>query len=73
MAGSFIEFADADTSRLLLINTDRVICVAPHGRGGSFVYVAGSPERLEVEETPARVSEILQEAGVVYPGREPQE
>jgi hypothetical protein len=73
MSGPFIELTDSDTNRLLLINTDRVICVAPHGRGGSFVYVAGSPERFEVEEPPTRVSEILHAAGVVYSGREPQE
>jgi len=73
MSGPFIELTDSDTSRLMLINADRVICVAPHGRGGSFVYVAGSPERLEAEETPGRVSEILQVAGVAYSSRERQE
>lgn len=72
MSGPFIELTDSETSRLMLVNTDQVICVAPHGRGGSFVYVTGSPERLEVEETAGRVSEILQAAGVAYSGREMQ-
>jgi hypothetical protein len=49
----------------MLLNTDRVICVAPHGRGGSFIYVLGSSDRFEVEETPTQISEILQAAGVM--------
>jgi hypothetical protein len=50
----------------MLFNADRVICVAPHGRGGSFIYVLGSSDRFEVEETPSQISEILQSAGVMY-------
>ena len=73
MSGPFIELTDAETSRLMLVNTDRVICVAPHGRGGSFVYVTGSPDRLEVEEVPARVSAILHAAGVACSQPEQQE
>jgi hypothetical protein len=57
----------------MLFNADRVICVAPHGRGGSFVYVLGSSDRFEVEETPSRISEILQAAGVMYVQEEPRE
>ena len=55
------------------VNVDRVICVAPHGRGGSFVFLAGGPDRIEVDESPGRVSEILQAAGVMYTQRELQE
>jgi len=70
MSSPFIELTESETSRMLLVNVDRVICVAPHGRGGSFVFLAGSPERIEVEEGPARVSEILQGAGILYAGEQ---
>ena len=73
MSGSFIELTESETGRLLLVNVDRVICVAPHGRGGSFVYFAGGPARMEVDETPSRISEILQAAGVSYSQRERDE
>jgi hypothetical protein len=66
MSGQFIELTESETSRQLLVNVDRVICVAPHGRGGSFVFLAGGPDRIEVDEAPGRVSEILQAAGVMY-------
>ena len=66
MSGPFIELTDTETGRPLLVNVDRVICVAPHGRGGSFVFLTGGPNRIEVDETPGRLSEILQAAGVVY-------
>jgi hypothetical protein len=73
MSGPFIELTESETSRLLLVNVDRAICVAPHGRGGSFVFLAGGPDRIEVDESPGRVSEILQAAGVMYTQRELQE
>jgi hypothetical protein len=73
MSGPFVELTESESSRPLLVNMDRVICVAPHGRGGSFVYLMGGLERVEVDETPARVSEILQGAGVAYLERERQE
>lgn len=73
MSGPFIELTESETSRPLLVNVDRVICVAPHGRGGAFVYLMGGPNRIEVDEAPARVSEILQGAGVGYLERERQE
>jgi hypothetical protein len=66
MSGPFIELTEAETSRPMLVNLDRVICVAPHGRGGSFVFLAGGPDRIEVDETPGRMSEILQTAGALY-------
>ncbi|MGE3273393.1 MAG: hypothetical protein AB7P40_31960 [Chloroflexota bacterium] len=64
MSGPFIEVTESDTSRLLLLNAERVVCVAPHGRGGAYVYVMGHPDQLEIEETPERVSELLRGAGV---------
>ena len=67
MSGPFIELTESETSRLMLINSDRVTCIAPHGRGGSFIYVMGYPDRLEVEETPVRISDILRVAGVACP------
>jgi hypothetical protein len=73
MSGPYIELTESETSRLVLVNVDRVICIAPHGRGGSFVYFAGGPDRIEVDETPARVSEILQAAGVSYSQKDLQE
>ena len=73
MSGPFVELTDSETSQMLLINADRVVCITPHGRSGSFVYVTGAPERLEVEETPGRVSEVLQAAGVAFSDRERQE
>jgi hypothetical protein len=66
MSGAFIELTESETSRPMLFNTDQVVCVAPHGRGGSFVYVTGTSDRFEVEETPTRVIEILKTAGLVY-------
>ena len=65
MSGPFVKLTESGTSRPMLFNADRVICVAPHGRGGSFIYVLGSSDRFEVEETPSRISEILQAAGVM--------
>ena len=73
MSGPFIELTDAETSRLVLINTDQMICVTPHGRSGAYVYVTRSPDRLEVEETPERVSDVLRAAGVAFSERELQE
>ena len=66
MSGPFIEITESETSRLMLVNADQVICVAPHGRGGSFVFLTGGPGRIEIDEAPGRVSELLQAAGVVY-------
>ena len=66
MSGSFIELTETETSRLMLVNLDRVICVAPHGRGGSFVFLTGGPDRIEVDETPGRISELLQTVGALY-------
>ncbi|MCC7370858.1 MAG: hypothetical protein IT306_20765 [Chloroflexi bacterium] len=65
MSGPFVELTESETGRPLLVNVDRVLCVAPHGRGGAFVYLSGSPERMEIDETPARVAEILAAAGVM--------
>jgi hypothetical protein len=73
MSGPYVKLTESETSRPILFNADRVICVAPHGRGGSFVYVLGSSDRFEVEETPSRISEILQAAGVMYVQEEPRE
>ncbi|HEX2588137.1 MAG TPA: hypothetical protein VHL51_07720 [Gaiellales bacterium] len=73
MCGSFVQLTESETSRLMLVNADRMICVAPHGRGGSFIYVVGGPDKFEVEETPARVAEILQAAGVAAAPGEPPE
>lgn len=73
MSGPFIELTEFETSRPMLVNVDRVICIAPHGRGGSFIFLAGGPDRIEVEEGPGRVSEILQAAGVLYAWDELQE
>lgn len=73
MSGPFIELTESETSRLLLVNTDRVVCVAPHGRGGSFIFLMGGADRMEVEESPGRISEILQAAGVAYLQREIEE
>jgi hypothetical protein len=73
MSGPYVKLTESETSRPILFNADRVICVAPHGRGGSFVYVLGSSHRFEVEETPSRISEILQTAGVMYVQEEPRE
>lgn len=73
MSGPYIELTESETSRLMLFNADRVICVAPHGRGGSFIYVTGSSDRFEVDEPPSRVSEILRAAGVMSAQEEPQE
>lgn len=64
MSGPFVGLTESETGRLVLVNTDRVACVAPHGRGGSFVYLVGTPDRLEVDETPARVFDVLRAAGV---------
>ena len=73
MCGSFVQLTESETSRLMLVNADRMICVAPHGPGGSFVYVVGGPDRFEVEETPARVAEILRADGAVaVPGEPPE-
>jgi hypothetical protein len=72
MPGTFVELTESETSRPMLFNTDQVVCVAPHGRGGAFIYVAGTADRFEVEEPPARVSEILQAAGLVYSERAPE-
>lgn len=65
MSGPYVKLTESETSRPMLLNTDRMICVAPHGRGGSFIYVLGSSDRFEVEETPTQISEILQAAGVM--------
>lgn len=65
MAGPYVKLTESETSRPMLINADRMVCVAPHGRGGSFIYVLGSSDRFEVEETPSRIFEILQAAGVM--------
>ena len=73
MSGPFIELTESETSRLMLVNVDRVVCFAPHGRGGSFLLLVGSPDRIEVEESPGRISEILQSAGVGYSQRELEE
>jgi len=73
MSGAFIELTESETGRPILFNTDRVVCVAPHGRGGSFVYVAGTSDRFEVEETPARAVAILQAAGLVYSEQETEQ
>jgi len=73
MSGPYVKLTESETSRPILFNADRVICVAPHGRGGSFIYVLGSSDRFEVEETPSRISEILQAAGVMYAQEEPRE
>ena len=73
MSGPFIELTEAETSRLLLVNTDRLTCVAPHGRGGSFIYLLGTPDRMDVDETPAQIAEILQVAGVAAPTDERHE
>jgi hypothetical protein len=73
MSGPFVELTDTETSRPMLVNVDRVVCVAPHGRGGSFVFLTGGPERIEVDEAPMRVSEILEAAGVMYSQRERHE
>lgn len=73
MSGPFIELTESETSRLLLVNADRMICVAPHGRGGSFIFLMGGPDRMEVEESPGRISEILQDAGMASTQREDQE
>ena len=73
MSGPFVEFTESETSRPMLVNVDRVICVAPHGRGGSFVFLSGSPDRLEVDESPGRISEILGAAGVMYSRNEREE
>ena len=70
MSGTFIELTESETSRPMLVNVERVICVAPHGRGGSFVFLAGGPDRIEVDESPGRVSEILEGAGVMYAQQE---
>ena len=64
MSGPFIPLTEAETNRLLLVNTDRVTCVAPHGRGGSFIYLLGGPDRMEVDETPGEIAELLKLAGV---------
>ena len=66
MAGSFVELTETETSRPMLVNLDGVICIAPHGRGGSFVFLTGGPGRIEVDEAPGRISEILQTAGALY-------
>jgi hypothetical protein len=66
MSGPFIELTESETSRLMLVNTAQVICVAPHGRGGSFVFLTGGPERIEIDESPGRVSELLQAAGIIH-------
>jgi len=73
MSGPYVKLIESETSRPMLFNADHVICVAPHGRGGSFIYVLGSSDRFEVEETPSRVSEILQAAGVMFAQEEPRE
>ena len=73
MSGSFVELTETETSRPMLVNLDGVICIAPHGRGGSFVFLTGGPGRIEVDETPGRISELLHAAGVMYSQREIQE
>jgi hypothetical protein len=73
MPGAFIELTESETSRPILFNTDRVACVAPHGRGGAFVYIAGTTDRFEVEETPTRIQEILQAAGLVPSAQESEQ
>ena len=73
MCGTFIELTEAGTSRFMLVNADRMICVAPHGRGGSYVYLVGGPDRFEVDETPGRIAEILQTAGVTAATGQPFE
>jgi hypothetical protein len=73
MSGPYVQLTESETSRPILFNVDRVICVAPHGRGGSFIYVLGSSDRFEVEEPPSRISEILQAAGAMYTQEERQE
>jgi len=67
MAGPFIKLTESETNRLMLVNVDRVTCVAPHGRGGSFVYLVGAADRMEVDETPTQIAEILMVAGVAAP------
>jgi hypothetical protein len=66
MSGPFVELTESQTSRPMLVNVDRVICVAPHGRGGSFVFLAGGPARVVGDASPGRVSAILEAAGVMY-------
>lgn len=73
MSGPYVKLTESGTSRMMLVNADRVICAAPHGRGGSFVYVLGSSDRFEVEEPPSRIAEILQAAGVMHAQEELQE
>jgi len=73
MPGAFIELTESETSRPMLFNTDRVTCVAPLGRGGAFVYVAGTADRFEVEESPSRVLKILEAAGLAYSEREAEQ
>jgi hypothetical protein len=73
MSGPFIELTETRTSRAMPIDADRVISVAPHGRGGSCVFLTGCPDRIAVDETPGRVSEILQSAAVMYAQGELQE
>ena len=73
MSGPFIELTESETSRLLLVNTDRVVCVAPHAGGGTFVVLMVAPDRMEVEESQGRISEIVQAAGVASVEREAQE
>ena len=73
MSGPYVKLTESQTSRPMLVNVDRMICVAPHGRGGSFIYVLGSSDRFEVDETPSRISEILQAAGVMHAQEELRE
>ena len=67
MSGPFIALTESETNRLMLVNLDRVTCVAPHGRGGSFVYLVGTADRMEVDETPPQIAEMLKRAGVAAP------
>lgn len=73
MSGPFIELTESGTSRPMLVNIDRVTCVMPHGRGGSFICTAANPDRFEVDEPPGRISEMLRAARMIYPQSEAQD
>jgi hypothetical protein len=62
MPGSFIDLTEAETGRLFLVKTDRLTCVAPHRRSGDLINLLGIPDRMDVDERPAQIAEVLQAA-----------
>lgn len=70
MAGPFIEVTEPDSGRLMFVNADLLVCVAPHARSGSFLYFVGDTDRIAIRETPDEVSALLQRAGVTCQRRD---